>query len=83
MKFFELIDFRIFIFSLSIGLFFAYITSPPLDVILVYPNPDNEDKLLYKDKSGMCHHFKSKEVKCPSDTSLIRKYPVQLKKNTP
>ena len=77
MKFFELIDFRIFIFSLSIGLFFAYITSPPLDVILVYPNPDNEDKLLYKDKSGMCHRFKSQEVKCPSDTSLIRKYPVQ------
>ena len=82
MKFFDLIDFRVFIFSLSIGLFFAYITSPPLDVILVYPNPDNEDKLLYKDKSGMCHRFTSKEVECPSDTSLIRKYPVQLKKNT-
>ena len=78
-----MIDFRVFIFSLCIGLFFAYITSPPLDTILVYPNPDNEDKLLYKGKSGMCHRFRSKEIDCPKNSSHIRKYPVQLKKNTP
>ena len=82
MKFFDLIDLRTFIFSLSIGLFFAYITSPALDAILVYPNPDNENKLLYKDKGGTCHRFTSKEVTCPSDASLIRKYPIELKKNT-
>ena len=54
MKIPQLIDFRIFILSLSIGLFFSYITSPPLEVIMVYPNPDNIDKLQYKDKSGNC-----------------------------
>ena len=82
MKVFKLIDFRVLILSLCIGLFFAYVSSPSLDVIVVYPNPDNEDKLLYKDKSDLCHRFQSKEVECPKNSSLIRKYPVQLKKNT-
>ena len=82
MKLVGLIDFRIFILSLCIGLFFAYITSPPLETILVYPNPDNEEKLLYKDKSGLCHRFTSQEIDCPSDPSKIRKYPVHSKKNT-
>ena len=81
MPFSSMIDFKVFIFSLCIGLFFAYITSPELDTIVVYPNPDNEDKLQYKDKSGMCHRFRSKEVNCPKNIASIRKYPVQLKKN--
>lgn len=82
MGFTNMINFKVFIFSLCIGLFLAYITSPELDTIVVYPNPDNENKLLYKDKSGMCHRFQSKEINCPKNSSSIRKYPVQLKKNT-
>ena len=82
MKFTDLIDFRVFIFSLCVGLFFSYITSPPLEVILVYPNPDNEHKLLYKDKSGLCQRYNSKEVDCPTDTSKIRKYPLQGQKKS-
>ena len=82
MAFTSMSDFKVFIFSLCIGLFFAYITSPELDTIVVYPNPDNENKLLYKDKSGMCHRFRSKEIDCPKNTLSIRKYPIQLKKNT-
>ena len=50
-NFTNFIDIRVFVLSFCIGIFFVYITFPPLDVILVYPNPDNVDKLLYKDKS--------------------------------
>ena len=38
MAFTSMIDFKVFIFSLCIGLFLAYITSPELDTIVVYPN---------------------------------------------
>ena len=80
MKLLSFIDIPTFLTSLSVGLFIVYITAPKPEVIFVYPNPDNEEKILYKDRSGMCHRFKSKQVKCPNNKSLIRKYPIQAKK---
>ena len=80
MKLLNFINIPVFLISLSVGLFFVYITSPKPNVIFVYPNPDNEEKILYKDRSGLCHRFKSTKVKCPRNTSLIRKYPIQGKK---
>jgi hypothetical protein len=69
--------FQTFIISLAIGLFIVYIQTPDFNTIYVYPNPDNEEKILYKDKSNVCHKMKSQEVKCPIDANKIREYPVQ------
>jgi len=76
----KVISIPVFILSLCLGVFFVYITIPNPDVILVYPNPDNTDKLLFKDDAGVCHSFIPRKVKCPADPSKIRKYPVSLKK---
>jgi len=73
-RFFHL---QTFIFSLAIGLFLVYIQTPEFNTIYVYPNPDNEDKILYKDKTNTCYKMKSQEVKCPKDANKIREYPVQ------
>ena len=67
----------LFIISLAIGLFFCYISTAPHNVILVYPTPDNENKLLYKDDSETCYRFQSTQIDCPKDTSLNNKIPVQ------
>ena len=67
----------LFLISLAVGLFVAYITMPSTQVIYVYPNQENEDKISYKDKADNCFHFKSKEVKCPDDLSKIRSYNIQ------
>ena len=66
-----------FVVSLAIGLFVGYISMPATQVIYVYPNPDNEHKVSYKDKADNCYHFKSIEVKCPNDVSKIRSYNIQ------
>ena len=76
----ELINFPLFILSLSIGLFFVYITVPPLQKIVVYPTPDNINKILYKDKSGTCHKFLPKIVQCPTDKTKIKQYPIHQTK---
>ena len=77
----KLIDIPIFILSLCVGLFVVYITLPNPDIIFVYPNPDNRDKLLFKDRAGVCHSFTPHKVKCPTDKSRIRKYPIHRKNN--
>ena len=46
----KFISVPIFILSLAIGIFVVYISQPPSQIIYVYPNPDNEDKITYKIK---------------------------------
>ena len=60
----KFINIPVFIISLAIGLFVTYVTTEPTKSIFVYPNPDNIDKLLYKDKADNCFKFKAVEVKC-------------------
>ena len=76
-SFFKFFHLPTFIISLAFGLFMVYVKAPELTTIYVYPNPDNEDKILYKDHTDTCYKFKSKEVKCPNDESKIEEYPVQ------
>ena len=66
-----------FIISLAIGIFIVYIQAPDLTTIFVYPNPDNEEKVLYKDRTDTCYKYKSEEVSCPSDINQFREYPIQ------
>ena len=73
----KFINFPIFLVSLAVGLFVVYISLPPTQIIYVYPTPDNEDKITYKDRADNCFHFKSIEVDCPADESKIRSYGVQ------
>ena len=73
----KFISIPIFILSLAVGLFVVYITAPKSQVIYVYPNPDNEDKITFKDKANNCFHFNSQELKCPDDITKIRSYSIQ------
>jgi hypothetical protein len=73
----KFINIPVFIISLTLGIFFVYISNPRPNVIYVYPNPDNLDDIQYKDRTGACFGFESKNVECPSNEKDIRKYPIQ------
>ena len=66
------INFSVFLVSLAIGILFVYLFQPELNVIYVYPTPDNQNKILYKDKTDNCFKFNAVEVKCPDDTTKIK-----------
>ena len=73
----KFINFRIFLISLSIGIFMTYIFIPEKTIIYVYPTPDNENQIFFKDTTNNCFKFNSKEVNCPSESSLITSIPIQ------
>ena len=75
--FFKYISFKVFLVSLSLGLLFAYLSTPEPTIINVYTTPDNVSKLEYIDKANNCFKFDATEVKCPSDKSLIKQIPIQ------
>ena len=71
------IDFKVFIISLAIGLFFVYLYQPPSSVIYVYPTPDNINVVEYKDKANNCFKFDAIEVMCPNNKGDINNIPMQ------
>jgi hypothetical protein len=45
---------------------------------MIYPSPENVDKILFKDKADNCFSFEETEVECPRDDSLISRIPIQM-----
>jgi len=77
MSMFEYVSFPIFLISLAIGMFYVYVVVPSPRVIVVYPTPDNSNEFQFKDSANNCFEYAPKEVKCPSDKSLIKNIPIQ------
>lgn len=71
------ISIPVFIISFAVGLFFVYVLGPKMKKILIYPSPENVDKVLFKDKAENCFYFKPVEVTCPTDESKITSIPIQ------
>ena len=66
-----------FLISFAIGIFFIYILGPEMKTILIYPTPENVDKVLFKDKADNCFYFEEEFVDCPKDESDISTIPIQ------
>lgn len=73
----KFISFPVFLISLAIGLLVVYMTNPPPREIMVYPTPENVNKLLYKDSADQCYQFTPTEVACPKDKTHIKNIPPQ------
>ena len=72
------ISIHVFLVSFAVGLFFIYILGPDMKKIIIYPSPENVDKILFKDNADNCFYFKETEIKCPSDPSKIESIPIQV-----
>ena len=66
-----------FIISFAIGLFFVYVLGPNMKKVLIFPSPENVDKVLFKDNADNCFYFDQEETQCPSDPSQISEIPIQ------
>lgn len=68
---FQHLDIKLFLISLSIGLFYIYLAEEYKKVIVIYPTPDNVSKYQYKDQSDQCFSYELNEIKCSSNYNKI------------
>jgi hypothetical protein len=70
---FKYINLTVFLISFAFGIFAVYVTTSPMRKIVVYPTPDNLDKVQYKDDTDTCFVYKQEKVKCPANKNDIYK----------
>lgn len=75
--FLGLINVKVFLISLFVGLLFVYLSTPTPTIIYVYPTPDNVNDIEYVDMANNCFKFEANKVTCPSDMKNVKDIPIQ------
>ena len=75
-KIIKIINIKVFLISLLVGLIFTYINNDKKKVY-VYPTPSNINNIQYKDKANNCFEYSMEKVTCPSKKSDINNIPIQ------
>ena len=75
---FKFINLPVFAASLALGIFAVYIMdADQTRQIMVYPTPDNIDKVQYRDSTDACFVYQQTEIQCPADPQGVYRIPVQ------
>jgi len=53
-----------FFVAFLLGIFYVYISSPPIRSVIKYPTPYNANKIVYLNHNKQCYKYNAEEVKC-------------------
>lgn len=67
---------KFFVVAFAVGLLACYLFTPPPQVVVKFPSPNNAGQVVYRDKNDTCFKFQADKVSCPRDKSLIRSQPI-------
>ena len=77
MKFINHLEFFPFVMGLMVGLFIVYILKPSPLVITKYPNLENTESVIYKDRNGTCFKYETRTIDCDKAEDRLKPYPLQ------
>jgi hypothetical protein len=64
------------VFGIVIGVIALIFVKPEKNVIYKYPNPESSDKIIYKDKNGICYAYSPKKVDCDKNENKLKNFPL-------
>jgi hypothetical protein len=65
-----------FLLGIVVGVISVYYVTPAMSTVIKYPTPQDADKLIYKDKNGVCYQYTTKEVNCDANEARLRSFPL-------
>lgn len=75
-NFFKIINLKVFLISLFLGLIFIYLNDDKKK-INVYPTPSNIEEIEYKDNANNCFEYIMENIDCPKNEKEINHIPMQ------
>lgn len=73
---FENIRLDIFLISFCIGIGLVYIFSPPPQIVMKFPSPQNAGDIKYEDENKNCYRYNSEKVSCENSKNEVVDQPV-------
>lgn len=64
------------VIGLIIGIIAIVVAKPQMNITYKYPTPETADKIVYKDKNGICYKYKSTQVDCDKNESRLKEFPI-------
>jgi hypothetical protein len=49
---------------------------PSQNIVYKYPTPETSEKVVYKDKNGVCYTYKAIPVDCDKNEARLRNFPL-------
>lgn len=65
-----------FLIGLAMGIVGIFFIGPSIVTVLKYPTPELANKLIYKDKNGICYKYTAKDVNCDANESRMKTFPL-------
>jgi hypothetical protein len=65
-----------FLLGIVVGVISVYYVTPAMSTVIKYPTPQEVDKLIYKDKNGVCYQYTTKDVNCDANETRLRSFPL-------
>uniref|UniRef100_A0A6C0KMQ8 Uncharacterized protein n=1 Tax=viral metagenome TaxID=1070528 RepID=A0A6C0KMQ8_9ZZZZ len=64
------------VLGLVMGIVGILFVNPEKNIIYKYPTPENAEKVVYKDKNGVCYTYKANKVDCDKNESRLKNFPL-------
>lgn len=73
---FRRIQFVPLVIGITIGVIALIFVKPEKNVVYKYPNPESSDKIIYKDKNGICYAYSPNKVDCDKNEDKLKNFPL-------
>ena len=65
-----------FVIGVIMGVIGIYYMDPSMTTVVKYPAPDMVEKLVPKDRNGMCYKYSAKELDCHANEERMKSFPL-------
>ena len=65
-----------FIIGIIIGIVGIIFIKPEEKIIRKYPNPEDKNPTIYKDKNGICYTYTASEANCDKNEGKLKNFPL-------
>jgi hypothetical protein len=59
-----------------VGIIAILFIKPQQTIVYKYPTPETAEKMIYKDKNGVCYKYNSNKLDCDKNESRLKDFPL-------